>query len=54
LLRVASGASVFTFWQRKAHSLPALERYVDRIAAERIADRDAARPPILVNAQTHV
>jgi hypothetical protein len=53
-LRLASGGSVFTFWQRKAHSLPALERYVDRTAAERIADRDAARPPILVDAQTHV
>lgn len=54
LLRLASGASVFTFWQRRAHSFPAPERYVDRIAAERIADRDAARPPILVDAQTHV
>jgi hypothetical protein len=54
LFRLASGASVFTFWQRKAHSFPALEQYVDRIAVERIADRDAARLPILVDAQTHV
>ena len=54
LLGLASGATVFTFWQRRAHAFPVSERYVGRIAAERIADRDAARPPILVDAQTHV
>jgi hypothetical protein len=27
---------------------------VDRLAADRVADRDPARPPILVDAQTHV
>ncbi len=54
LLGLATGATVFTFWQRRARSFPAPERYLDRIAAERIADRDAARPSILVDAQTHV
>ena len=54
LLGLASGATAFTFWHRKAHSLPAAEQYVDRIAAERIADRAPSRPPILVDAQTHV
>src|SRR5438067_2665160 len=54
LLGLASGATAFSFWQRKAHTFPAAERYVERVAAERIADRDAARPPILVDAQTHV
>src|SRR5438105_4308204 len=54
LLGLASGATVFTFWQRRAHAFPAAERYADPVAAERIADRDAARPPILVDAQTHV
>jgi hypothetical protein len=54
LLGLASGATAFSFWQRKAHTFSAAERYSDRVAAERIADRDAARPPILVDAQTHV
>lgn len=53
-LKLAGGATVFTFWHRKAPGLPAPEHYVDRLAAERIADRDPARPPILVDAQTHV
>src|SRR5947209_19895186 len=54
LLGLASGATAFSFWQRKAHTFSAAERYSDRVAAERIADRDAAGPPILVDAQTHV
>ena len=53
-LELAGSAAVFTFWQHKAHGLPALEQYVDRPAVERIADRDPARPPILIDAQTHV
>jgi hypothetical protein len=45
LLRLASGASVFTFWQRKAHSFPALDRYVDRsrLSELPIATRPAHR-----------
>ena len=53
-LELAGGATVFTFWQRKAHGLPVPEHFVDRLAAERIADRDRTRPPILIDAQTHV
>jgi predicted TIM-barrel fold metal-dependent hydrolase len=53
-LELAGGATVFTFWQRKAHGFPAPEHFVDRLAAERIADRDPARPPIFIDAQTHV
>jgi predicted TIM-barrel fold metal-dependent hydrolase len=54
VIRLAGAGTVFSFWQRKVHGLPAAEQYVDRLAAERIADRDPARPPILVDAQTHV
>lgn len=54
VLGLASAGTVFTFWQRKAHGLPAPERFFDRLATERIADRDPARTPILVDAQTHV
>ena len=54
VLELAVGVTGFTFLQRKAHALPAPERYADRLAAERIADRDPAHPPILVDAQTHV
>src|SRR5438270_1746866 len=54
LLGLASGATAFSFWQRKAHSFPAAEQCIDRVAAERIADRAAPRPPILIDAQTHV
>jgi hypothetical protein len=53
-LELAGGATAFTFLQRKAHGFPAPEHYVDHLAAERIADRDPARPPILIDAQTHV
>jgi len=53
-LGLAGGAAAFTFWQRKQHGFPAPEHFVDRLAAERIADRDPARPPILIDAQTHV
>lgn len=53
-LELASGAAVFTFWQRKAHGFPGPKHFVDRLAAERIADRDPVRPPILIDAQTHV
>jgi uncharacterized protein len=51
---LTGGATVFTFWQRKAHGFPIPEYFVDRLAAERVADRDPVRPPILVDAQTHV
>jgi predicted TIM-barrel fold metal-dependent hydrolase len=54
VLGLAGAGTVFTFWQRKAHGLPSAEHYVDRLAAERIADRGPARPPIIVDAQTHV
>jgi hypothetical protein len=50
---LAGGATAFTFLQRKAHGFPAPEHYVDHLAAERIADRDPARLPILIDAQTH-
>src|SRR5262249_37153383 len=53
-LELAGGAAVFTFWQRKAHTLPTPQQYVDRLAVERIADHEAPRPPILIDAQTHV
>src|SRR5215467_10011873 len=53
-LGLAGGAAAFTFWQRKLHGFPAPEHFVDRLAAERIADRGPARPPILIDAQTHV
>jgi predicted TIM-barrel fold metal-dependent hydrolase len=54
VLDFAVGVTAFTFLQRKAHGFPAPEQFVDRLAAERIADRDPGRPPILVDAQTHV
>jgi predicted TIM-barrel fold metal-dependent hydrolase len=53
-LGFVGGATVFSFWQRKARAFPVPAHYVDRLAAERIADRDPARPPILIDAQTHV
>ena len=53
-LELAGGATVFTFWHRKAHGFPVPEHYIDHLAAERIADRDPPRPPILIDAQTHV
>src|SRR5206468_13014178 len=45
-LELGGGATVFTFWQRKAHGPPAPGYFVDHLAAERIADRDPVRPPI--------
>jgi len=54
LLGLASGATAFTFWHREAHSFPAAEQCIDRVAAERIADRAPPRPPMLIDAQTHV
>ena len=53
-LELAGGATVFTFWHRKAHGFPVPEHYIDHLAAERIADRAPPRPPILIDAQTHV
>src|ERR1700732_4912940 len=53
-LELAGGATVFTFWHRKAHGLPVPGHYIDHLAAERIADRAPPRPPILIDAQTHV
>ena len=49
VIGLAGAGTVFSFWQRKVHGLPAAEQYVDRLAAERIADRDFARTPILVD-----
>ena len=54
VIGLASAGTVLAFWQRKVHGLPAAEHYVDRLAADRVADCDPARPPILVDAQTHV
>jgi predicted TIM-barrel fold metal-dependent hydrolase len=54
VLGLAGAGAVFTFYQRKVHGLSTAERYVDRLGAEQIADRDPARRPILVDAQTHV
>ena len=56
LLKLGAGAAGFTFLQRRASALPVADsRFVDRIAVERIADRDASlQPPLLVDLQTHV
>ena len=52
VLGLAAGAGAFTIWPKSAS---ALNRFVDRTALEQVADNDAAaRPPLLVDAQTHV
>jgi predicted TIM-barrel fold metal-dependent hydrolase len=53
-LELAGGATAFTFWQRKPSGHPPFDHFVDRLTAERIADRDPPRPPILIDSQTHV
>jgi predicted TIM-barrel fold metal-dependent hydrolase len=56
ILKLAGGASAFTFLQRRAGAgpLPA-HRFIDSLALEQVADRDKAlRPPILIDMQTHV
>jgi uncharacterized protein len=55
VLQLAGSTGLVTFWQRKAHGLvPPPASFVDRLAAERIADKEAAHPSILIDAQTHV
>ena len=50
-----AGAGLVTFWQRRAQAfMPAPTDFIDRLAAERIADHDPERPSILIDAQTHV
>jgi uncharacterized protein len=53
-IELTGGATAFTFWQRKPRGLLPSDDFVDRLTAERIADRDPPRPPILIDAQTHV
>jgi predicted TIM-barrel fold metal-dependent hydrolase len=55
VFQLAGGTGLVTFWQRKAQGLlPPRTAFVDRFAAERIADSDPVRPSILIDAQTHV
>jgi uncharacterized protein len=55
LLQLAGGAGLVTVWQKRAHAFPLPPAsFVDRLAGERIADRDPAQPSILIDAQTHV
>jgi len=56
MLKLAGGAAGLTFLQRRAHALPLPPaRFIDPLALERVADRDAAlRAPILIDMQTHV
>ena len=51
-LELAGGATAFTFWRRKPHGPLRSEHFVERLAADRIADRDPLRPPILIDAET--
>jgi hypothetical protein len=56
MLALAGSAGVFTIMAPRARLLaPAAERFFDRASYEQVADNDpAARPPLLVDAQTHV
>jgi hypothetical protein len=56
MIKLASSGAAFTFLQRRAHAMPiSLNRFVDSIAREQVADRDQGlRLPILVDMQTHV
>ena len=55
VVQLVSGIGLGAFWQRRAQALvPAPAGFVDRLAAECIADGDPARPSILIDAQTHV
>ena len=54
VLQLANAAGLVTFWQRKSQALTPPGDFVDRLAAERIADSDPVHPSILIDAQTHV
>src|SRR5215471_6822808 len=57
LLKMAGGAAAgLTFLQRRSKGAPIpASSFIDRISAERLADRDPAlHPPILIDMQTHV
>jgi predicted TIM-barrel fold metal-dependent hydrolase len=53
----AAGAAGVTFLQHRSSASPlAAENFIDRLALERIADRDVTslKPPVLIDLQTHV
>ena len=56
MIKLAGGAAGFTFLQLKSMAAPiALERFIDAMALEQVADRDPSlRLPILIDMQTHV
>jgi uncharacterized protein len=56
ILTAAAGTATFTFLQRRAEARPiAPATFFDSGVLEQVADRDPAlRPPLLVDAQTHV
>jgi hypothetical protein len=55
VLQLAAGIGAVTFWQRQAQGVvPPPTSFIDRLAAERIADNDPVQPSILIDAQTHV
>ena len=56
MIKLAGGAAGFTFLQLKSKAAPiALDRFIDAMALEQVADRDPSlRLPILIDMQTHV
>src|ERR1700752_4993420 len=56
VLAAAAGAATFTFLQRRAAARPiSPAAFLDGAVLEQVAHRDPAlRPPLLVDAQTHV
>ncbi len=56
MIKLAGGTAGFTFLQLKSMAAPiALDRFIDAIALEQVADRDPSlRLPILIDMQTHV
>src|SRR5438270_224531 len=56
MIKLAGGAAGFTFLQLKSRAAPiALDRFIERMALEQVADRDPSlRLPILIDMQTHV
>jgi predicted TIM-barrel fold metal-dependent hydrolase len=56
MVGLAGAAAAFTFLQRKAAALPIPKAsFLDKLAVERIADRDTTlHPPLLIDMQTHV
>ena len=56
MIKLAGGAAGFTFLQLKSKAAPiALDRFIDAMALEQVADRDPnLRLPILIDMQTHV